>query len=415
MRARGHDVMMAPMYLPVYTDDPDLTKDVPVFFGGINVYLKQKMPFLARMPRWFDRALDSRWLLRMAAGRAGSTKAGGLGPMTMAMIEADSAYHQRETGRMLDYLLENEKPDAVHISTVMLIGLAQHIRRRTSAPIVVSFQDEDTWIDSLEPPYNERCWDAIRERLGLVDRFVTVSKWYRDVMGARLPVPEDRFDVVHIGIDTDGYELPSEPSAAPVIGYLSKLTPALGLELLVDALIMLRKRPGMDSVRLLAMGGKTGGDARFLTSLRNKLWAHGMEGAAEFLDDFGRESRIEFLRSISVMSVPMPKGEAFGTFMIEAMAAGVPVVQPAAGAFPEIVGETGGGWLCEPGSPVSLADTLERVLRDPVGLKAAGERGRAAVLERFTVGRMAEGIVEVYRRAADGRQVRTAGAEEVGK
>jgi glycosyltransferase involved in cell wall biosynthesis len=403
MRAKGHDVMMAPMYLPVYTDDPDLTRGSPVFFGGINVYLKERFPFLAGIPRWVDKALDSRWMLRLAAGQAGSTRAGGLGPMTLAMIKADSEYHRRETGRMLDYLLEHEQPDAVHIATVMLIGLAAHIRKRTGAPIVVSLQDEDTWIDSLESPYNERCWDAIRERLGLVDRFMTVSRWYRDVVLSRLPVPGDRLDVVHIGIDPSGYEPPPEPPAPPVIGYLSKLTPSLGLGLLVDALIMLRKRPGLESVRLMAMGGKTGGDGRFLTVLRNRLWAEGMEGAADFLDEFDRSSRIEFLRSITVLSVPMPKGEAFGTFMIEAMAAGVPVVQPAAGAFPEIIGETGGGWLCEPGSAVALADALERALRAPDEVKAAGERGRAAVLGRFTVDSMADGVVDVYRHAIQNR------------
>lgn len=404
MRAKGHDVMMAPMYLPVYTDDPGLTRGVPVFFGGINVYLKERVPFFRRVPRWVDRLFDSRWMLRLAARQAGSTKAGGLGPMTLAMIRGDSAYHEHETDRMLDYLLESEQPDVVHIATIMLIGLAHRIRKRTKAPIVVSFQDEDYWLDALEPPFNKESWVAIRERLGLVDRFVTVSHWYRDIILRRLPVPEDKFDVVHIGIDTHGYEASAEPPTPPVIGYLSKMTPSLGLGLLVDALVLLRKRPGLESVRLMAMGGKTGGDGEFLTSIRNRLWAEGMEGAAEFIEDFDRATRQEFLKSISVLSVPMEKGEAFGTFMLEAMAAGVPVVQPNAGAFPEVIRETGGGWICEPGNVESLADALERVLRNPDELKAAGLRGRAAVLERFTVERMAEGMTEVYAKAIGERK-----------
>lgn len=399
MIAKGHDVMMAPMYLPVYTDDPTLTKHIPVFFGGINVYLKEKVPLFRRMPRWVDRVLDSRWMLRMAARKAGSTKAAGLGPMTLAMIRGDSAYHEQETDRMLDFLLAHEQPDVVHIATIMLIGLAHRIRARTKAPIVVSFQDEDYWLDALEAPYNTESWEAIGERLGQVDRFVTVSRWYRDVVSRRLPVPNDKFDVVLIGIDPRGYEpIPSLPDP-PVLGYLSKMTPSLGLGVLVDALILLRKRPGFGNVRLMAMGGMTGTDAAFLTSLRNRLWAEGMEGAADFIEEFDRESRLEFLHSISVMCVPMPRGEAFGTFMLEAMASGVPVLQPNAGAFPEIIDETGGGWLFEPGDTHALVDALERVLSKPDELKAAGMRGRTAVMERFTVDRMADGMVDVYRKA----------------
>jgi hypothetical protein len=135
VRAIGHDVMMAPMYLPVFTDEPELTRDTPVFFGGINVYLKERIPFFRRVPRWLDGFLDSRWLLRLAARRAGSTRARDLGPMTLAMIRSDSAYHQEETDRMLDWLLRDEKPDVVHIGTVMLIGLSRWIRERTDAPI----------------------------------------------------------------------------------------------------------------------------------------------------------------------------------------------------------------------------------------------------------------------------------------
>lgn len=401
MRAKGHDVIMAPMYLPVFTDDLELTKGAPVFFGGINVYLKEKIPLFRMMPRWVDRIFDSRWMLRLAAKQAGSTKAGGLGPMTMAMIRGDSAYHESETDRMLDFLLEKEQPDVVHIATIMLIGLAHRIRARTKAPIVISFQDEDGWLDALEPPYNVSCWEAIGERLEQVDRFVTVSHWYRDVILKRLPVPEDRFDVVPIGIDTQGYEAIPNPPNPPVIGYLSKMTPSLGLGLLVEALILLRKRPGLESVRLMAMGGKTGGDGAFLTSLRNRLWAEGMEGAAEFIEDFDRQTRMEFLQSLSVMCVPMPKGEAFGTFMLEAMAAGVPVLQPREGAFPEIIEATGGGWLFESGNAGTLADAMEHVLRKPEEIRAVGQRGRAAVLERFTVERMADGMAEVYGKAIE--------------
>jgi glycosyltransferase involved in cell wall biosynthesis len=402
VRARGHDVVMAPMYLPVFTDDPDLTRDTPVFFGGINVYLKERVPFFRMVPRWLDGFLDSRWLLGLAARHSGSTRARDLGPMTLAMIRGDSAYHREESDRMLDWLLRDAKPDVIHIGTIMLIGLSRWIRERTDAPILISLQDEDVWIDALDPAYRDRCWAAICELLPAASRFVTVSDWYRTEMLQRLPIPPDRFDVVRIGIDTDPFGPADRPPKPPVIGYLSRMGRSLGLETLFDAFLQLRRMPGMGDVRLKAMGGRTGDDRGFLASLRERAKGEGVSGDVEFLDDFSRANRAEFLRSVSVVSVPIPAGEAFGTFMIEAMASGVPVVQPRVGAFPEIVERTGGGWLYEPRGAEPLAQALAEALRNPDEAAARGRKGREAVLKHFTVGRMAGEMDAVYRATAGG-------------
>jgi hypothetical protein len=79
MRRQGYDVILVPMYLPLYTDDPDIAKGIPVFFGGINVYLQQQFPLFRKTPRWLDRVLDSRPMLWLASRQEGSTKAAGMG------------------------------------------------------------------------------------------------------------------------------------------------------------------------------------------------------------------------------------------------------------------------------------------------------------------------------------------------
>jgi len=394
---------MAPMYLPVFTDEPDLTRDTPVFFGGINVYLKERLPLFRKAPRWLSGALDSRWLLRLAARRAGSTRPRDLGPMTLAMIRGDSAYHREETGRMLDWLLKDAPPDVVHIGTSMLIGLARRIRERTDAPILVSLQDEDVWLDALDPADRDRCWEAIGERVSDVARFVTVSEWYRGEVLKRLPVPPDRFDVVRIGIDTGAFSPAESSPKPPTIGYLSRMSRSVGLETLFDAFLRIKRMPDLRDVRFSAMGGQTGDDSRFLASLRARARREGVDRDVEFLSDFSRGGRATFLRSLSVLSVPIPAGEAFGTFMIESMAAGVPVVQPRVGAFSEIVEMTGGGWICEPGAE-SLAGAIAGVLRDPAEAAARGRKGRDSVLKSFTIARMAGEMEKVYQAtAASGR------------
>ena len=104
-----------------------------------------------------------------------------------------------------------------------------------------------------------------------------------------------------------------------------------------------------------------------------------------------------FFEELTVFSTPALYGESFGLYVIEAMAAGVPVVQPRHAAFPEIIEATGGGVLCEPGDAKSLADAIEGLLRDPARRGELGRRGREAVAREFTIERMAETVVRAVQ------------------
>jgi len=399
MRRLGEDVVLVPMYLPLYTDYPDIAQGVPVFFGGINVYLQQKFPLFRKTPRWLDRLLDSRFLLRLAARQEGSTNASGMGAMTLSMLLGEDGNQAKELERLIKWLAESEKPDLIHISTSMLLGLASRIKEVLGVPIVCTMQDEDVWLDNLDGDYPSRCWKAIAEKASDCDRFVTPSSHYRDRMTERLKLDPGLIDVVPVGIDLEGYRA-SKHEGAPTIGFLSKLTPSLGLSELVDAFIILKKRQGLADLRLMAMGGIVGDDRGFVDGLIQKLESQGMREDARFLEELDRESRISFLEQLSVLSVPIPQGEAFGTFIVEAWAAGVPVVQPDAGGFPELVQAAGGGTIYEGTSPEALADALEPLLRDPARSRALGQAGRNAAVEQFNVDMMAKRMSEVYRKAA---------------
>jgi len=398
LRRQEMDVVMMPMYLPMFTDGDPVQANTPVFFGGINVWLQQQVPLFRKTPRWLDRLFDSKWMLRRAAKMEGTTSPAGLGPMTISMLEGSDGNQRKEVVRLVEWLKEHEQPDIIHISNALLIGLAADLKAALDVPVVCSLQDEDEWLDKIDSPHDEACWKAISERCGDVDRFVAVSHWYADRMSERLKIARDRIDVVHIGIDLNGYEQASLDLDPPVIGYLSRMNESLGLGRLVDAFIELRNAPpdkknrGAGSACLRATGGMVGTDCDYVKALRKKLRAHGLEKDVEFIEDFSREHRLAFLKSLSVLCVPVEQGEAFGTYILEALAAGVPVVQPDAGAFPELIEATGGGVIAD-----DLVETLRNLLSDPQELRRLGQAGREAVNEKFSVETMAQKMISVYK------------------
>jgi glycosyltransferase involved in cell wall biosynthesis len=99
-----------------------------------------------------------------------------------------------------------------------------------------------------------------------------------------------------------------------------------------------------------------------------------------------------------VLSTPTVYADPKGLFVLEAMAAGVPVVQPNHGAFPEIIRKTGGGILVEPENPQSLADGLLRVLRDHELRGELARRAYAGVREHYRVDAMAQRTIEIFAR-----------------
>ena len=392
LRRAGEDVVMVPMYLPMFTNGDTAQEAAPVFFGGINVWLQQQIPLFRKTPRWLDRLFDSGWMLKRAARMEGTTSASELGAMTLSMLEGIHGNQKKELERLLQWLEDHERPDVVHLSNALLIGLADPIKARLGVPVVCTLQDEDWWLDELRPPYDQYCWEQISVRTGEVDRFVAVSNWYADKMSRRLLVPREQIDVVHVGIDLAGYEQAPLNFDPPVLGFLSRMNEALGLERLVDAFIELKKIQGPENLKLKATGGAVGADLKCIEAQKGKLSAAGVADDAEFIADFSRAKRQAFLKSIDILCVPVEQGEAFGSYIIEAMAAGVPVVQPKAGAFPELIEATGGGIIYE--NPV---DDLKAMLLDPERVRELGAQGRKSVHESFSIESMAQNMVSIYR------------------
>ena len=395
LRQLGHDVTMIPLYLPLTLDEDDQSAGTPIFFGGINVYLEQKSALFRRAPDWLRHLLASRKLLAWAAGRTAKTRASDVGDILLSMLRGEEGRQARELDELIAWLKTQSRPDVIFLSNALLVGMARRLQAELQAPVVCTLQGEDTFLDGLPDSHRAAAWQLLAERAAEVDLFIAPTKYFGDLMTRRLGLPEAKVRVIYNGINLEGYAVEGrgpkvESQRAPVVGYLARMCKEKGLDALVEAFILLKQRGSVPRLKLQAGGSCGPGDEAFVKSLRKRLAEAGYVGEVAFLPNLSRAEKLDFLRGLSVFSVPAPYGEAFGLYVIEALAAGVPVVQPRHAAFPEIVATTGGGLVCEAGDPRALADALETLLLDPKRARALGEAGRRAVLEKFNALTMAE-------------------------
>jgi glycosyltransferase involved in cell wall biosynthesis len=401
LRGIGHQVEVVPLYLPLYLEEPTGEERAePVLMGGINMFLQQRLPGIGAL-RWATGFLDRPDLLRWAARHGDMTDPAAHAAMTLSMIRGEEGRQRREVARLVDGLAREGRPDVFVLSNAMLIGVARTLERQLRVPVVCTLQGEAPFLDSFPEPARGQAWAALAERARGVHAFVGVSRSYADLMTARMELDPERVHVVHNGIDPTDFA--SGPGASrperPTVGYLARMCPDKGLDTLVEAFCRLHRGGRVPGVRLRAAGVLLEGDRPWFERLERQLADCGADH--ELYPNVERQQKLELLRSFSVLSVPATYGESFGLYLLEAMAAGVPVVQPRCDSFPELVAATGGGVLCEPGDPASLADELEQLLLDEPRRRALGGSGQAAVRDRFTAERMARGVERVCRLVLD--------------
>ncbi|NQT79544.1 MAG: glycosyltransferase family 4 protein [Candidatus Aminicenantes bacterium] len=396
----GHDVVKVPMYLPSGLDNDPNVVDTPVFYGAVNVFLKEKLPFYRHVPEWIERILDSPVLLHLAAKKSGSTCPTGLEEMTLSMLQGEKGHQASELDHLIQHLRNEIAPDIVHLSNALLLGLAHRLKNDLGAGVVCSLQDENEWVDLMDEHYQSQVWNLMAEKAVDVDLFVTASQFYSNQSQKQMRIPADKIKVIYGGIDFNGYERSPLPFDPPVIGYLCRMSEYFGLGILVDAFIELKKESRFRDLRLYLTGGYSSDDKPFVNRLMKKISEHGLAEDVRVFKDFCKDSRIKFLKSLTLLSVPVPTGEAFGAYQVEALAAGVPIVQPNVGCYPEFIETTKGGVIYEPNTGEKLADAIASVLSDQEKVKKLGEQGRRVVLERFSVDQMAKNIEGIYNDVA---------------
>lgn len=395
LRAEGHKVTKIPMYLPLFADEHDIS-EVPIFYGAISLYLKQVYPIFRKAPGWVDKLLNSKPMMKIAASMAGSTRAKGLEDMTLSMLLGEQGQQKEELDHMVNWIAEHCQPDIIHISNALLLGLAKRLKEKIGVPVLCSLQDEDVWIDPMQPHFQKKIWDLMHERAKDVDKLVSVSHFFAGVMKQRMNLSDDKIQTIHLGVDVEDYNYISTREKERNVGYISRMCHKDGFDIVVDAFIELKKKPGFEDVKLIATGGTTGDDTKFLKEQKRKLKENNLLESFEILPEFGGEASNDFFKKVSLVSVPVRIGEAFGMYMLESMASGVPVVQPALGAFPEIIEISGGGVTYMPNTPQKLSGTWAELLSDSEKLEKLSRDGYEGIKKNFNIHNHAQEIITLY-------------------
>jgi glycosyltransferase involved in cell wall biosynthesis len=401
LRKLGHSTTMLPLYLPLTLDEENQSAGTPIFFSGISVYLEQKSKFFQNAPQWLHRIFASPKLLRLASGQAGKTHPRDLGDLTVSMLRGEEGNQARELDEMIRWIKANEKPEIISLSNALLVSMARRLKQELKVPVVCSLQGEDYFLDSLSQPHRDLAWKILAERADDVDLFIAPSKYFAELMARRMGISQKKILVVYNGINLGGYETTQDSKLktenVQTLGYFARMCPEKGLDILVDAFITLKKRAEFKNLKLKIGGGYGPSDEPFVKKLRSQLQANEVLADTEFFPNLTKTEKQNFLKSLRVFSVPAPYGEAFGLYIIEALASKVPVVQPRHAAFPELIEATHGGVLYEPNNSAALADAIGDLLSHPEKARAMGEAGRRTVFEKFGVRQMAEGMARVFQ------------------
>jgi glycosyltransferase involved in cell wall biosynthesis len=402
LMARGHDVVLLPVYTPTRTDE-DNVSDGHVFFSGISVYLEQNFPLFRKTPAILDFIWDTPAVIRAATGRGVSVDPEFLGEMTVSMLRGEDGHQAKEFTKLLGYLKQQQPFDVVMLPTSLLVSLAPPLRRELGRPVVCTLSGEDLFLEGLPAPYRKEAKALVASHAPFVSRFVATSDYYADFMAGYLELPRQKIATVPIGIRFDGFEPQAPQARAPerpfTIGYLARIAPEKGLHLLASAYIRLRRELGLPASRLEAAGYLASEHRTYLEGVAKALAAVGLEGEFRCHETVDRPRKIAFLQSLDVLSVPSPYAEPKGLYLLEALACGVPVVEPRHGAFPELLEKTGGGLLFAPGDVPALAERLLELHKDPARRQELGRKGSEGARRHYSAAQMAERTLEICAEA----------------
>jgi glycosyltransferase involved in cell wall biosynthesis len=397
---QGTEVTLIPTYTPLRTDEDGVSIE-RVFYGGVNVYLQEKLPFFRHTPRLVDWLFDRPSLLGWVARTfTASTSAADLGALTVSVLQGELGHQKKELQRLVRWIRDQVKPDVVHLTNSMFAGMARYLKEELGVPVLCSIQGEELFLDALVEPYRSIAHTTLQDRAQDIDGFISPCQRYTDFMCDYLALPASRFHLVRLGINLSECGPGSRPAAAPfTIGYLARIAPEKGLHLLADAYALLAAAPGRAAdkpLRLRVAGWLGRGDRAYYMDVVERLRRAGLDSCVDYVGEVDRAAKLQFLQSLDVLSVPAVYEDPKGLYVLEALANGTPVVQPRHGSFPELIEWTRGGLLVEPNSSAALAAGIEELMNDTALRQKLGNDGMTSVHESFSATTMARATQTVY-------------------
>ena len=400
MKAAGEDVHLFPLYMPMRLDEESVGER-QIFYGGIKAYLMQKYPdpFFGR--DLFLRIAGSQAILRMLPyfdiGSAVDPVANA--ELTISMLKGETGNQRELLQELVQWIKSTVQPDVVHVTNALLIGVVREFKRSLQVPVTCGLHGEDIFLEGMPKPYQDEALSIIHERAADVDRFLAISTYYGEMFSNWVGLDPSKIDVVWPGIALNDYRaVPEERIPRPLtIGFLARFVPEKGLHLLVDAFIRLVRSGEFPDLQLVAGGYVSRAYKTYIDRIRKTIRENGPDNRIKLLGTLERADKLKFFQQIDVFSVPAPYREPKGISILEALASGVPVVQPDHAVYPEWVSATQGGLLHRPNDSADLAKKLAVLLRDAKLRERLGQQGRQAIFEKFSSEQMACATLDVLR------------------
>jgi len=388
LRNAGHDVSIMPLYLPLIGEA--WHSSTPLFFPATSYYVAQKFFKKGKMPSFLKEILDSPTALRLASHLSGTTSAKGMENMTLSMIKGDDKNFETQVEKIIHWIENHERPDVIHLSTSMLIGIAKAIKSHINIPIVCSLQDEEIWLDSLEDKYAQEAWKSIGKNVDFVDKFIASSEFYKSVSFKKIPEIKD-IEVVYPGVDIEKYKSSEQPEN-PTIGFFYRANHENGLDILAQAFVDLKKENAIPNLKLKIGGGYTRENKKFVNHIHAILEPYMHD--VIWSEEYSLNAHTTFYKNISLICAPLRFDEAFGLYVSEAFAAGRPAVVPDTGSFSEIVGDA--GILYSPNDSENLAKALQKILTNSAIYEGCKENALSLSREKYNDKIASEKLTKIY-------------------
>lgn len=286
-------------------------------------------------------------------------------------------------------LIRQHRPDIVHVHSRRGADLWGGICGRIAGvPAVITRRvDNREW-----PPF-------ARLKYGSYSRVVSISEGIRQVLLSE-GLASDKVDCIHSVVDFEQYQQPRDrewfeaqfgvPATAPLIGMIAQLIPRKGHRFLLEVLPRLLER--FPTLRVVFFG-----QGPLQQELQESINEHQLNGVVS-LAGF-RKDMHKILPCLDLVVHPALM-EGLGVSLLQAAAAGVPIVGARAGGIPEVVRDGLNGRLVEPGNSEALFAAVSELLADSTLARTYGAAGRELVQRDFSIGTMVEGYVRLYRKLA---------------
>jgi glycosyltransferase involved in cell wall biosynthesis len=395
----GEEVTIVPTYTPMRLDG-EPAGEQHVYFGGVEVFLAEKFSPARKGRGWLGRLASSQRLLRWLGRRSLSTHPSKLGGLTCSVLRGEEGHQARLLEELVEMLKDHVRPDLVHLTNSLYVGFARRLKQVLGVPVTCGLTGEDLFLANLSEPHRSQALGLLAERSADVDGFISSSHHAAQHMATWGGIDPAKTSVVHPGIRCDEFLAldADRPRGRPfTLGYFSRIAPEKGLHYLVGAFRKLAKDGRFPDLKLKIAGYLGTSQNQYAAQCRRVLAACGLRDRVELLGTVDRAQKVSFFESIDLLAVPTDYPEPKGMFVLESLAAGVPVVLPSHGAFPELVEATGGGVLHAPRDVDDLAAQIEHLLEDEAQRTELGRLGRKAIQDDFGTERMALDTRTIFR------------------